>query len=101
MKVMGSQRRGPLHLLTASSERRVDGRDSVTPFAADLRAALSLVASRAASSVTLCGFVDDPAELRGVLIDSIDGDGLVIEPVVRPGGGGFDIRVRRASTAES
>jgi hypothetical protein len=99
MKVMGPQRRHPLHLVTATAERRTDGDDARTPLDLELRAALTLVASRAATSVTLCGFCDDATDLRAVLSDSLDTDGLVIEPVVRPGGGGFDIRVRRTEAA--
>jgi len=88
---MESLGRHPLRLVTASAERRsTDG----TPLARELRAALALVATRVATSVTLCGFCEDPTELRSVLDDSLDADGLVIEPVVRPGGGAFDIRVR-------
>ena len=101
MKVMGSQRRHPLRLLAATAERPSFDEELLDPLAGELRAALILVASNTATSVTLCGFCDDPTELRGVLNDEMDADGIVIEPVVRPGGGGFDIRVRRGATDAS
>ena len=60
---------------------------------ADLRAALRMVASGAATSVTICGFPDGHALLwvgRELAIE-----GLEVEPLIRRGGGGFDIRVRQ------
>ena len=95
---MGSQRRHPLHLIAATAEQRPSD-DLRSPLSGELRAAVALVGARAATSVTLCGFCDDPSELRDLLGDALDLDGVVIEPVVRPGGGGFDIRVRRDGAA--
>jgi hypothetical protein len=60
---------------------------------ADLRAALRLVASGAATSVTICGFPDGHELLRVGRELAIEG--IVVEPLIRSGGGGFDIRVRQ------
>ena len=60
---------------------------------ADLRAALRLVASGAATSVTICGFPDGHELLRVGRELAIEG--LEVEPLIRRGGGGFDIRVRQ------
>ena len=62
---------------------------------ADLRAALGVVAAGSARSITLCGFPDGQALLRVGRALAIPG--IVVEPVIRRGGGGVDIRVRRAS----
>jgi hypothetical protein len=62
---------------------------------ADLRAALRMVASGTATSVTICGFPDGHELLavgRELAIEGIE-----VEPLIRRGGGGFDIRVRRVS----
>ena len=66
-----------------------------TPGLDDLRAALCVVAAGSARSITLCGFPDGQALLRVGRELAIEG--IVVEPVVRRGGGGLDIRVRRAS----
>jgi hypothetical protein len=60
---------------------------------ADLRAALWMVASGIATSVTICGFPDGHELLavgRELAIEGIE-----VEPLIRRGGGGFDIRVHR------
>ena len=62
---------------------------------ADLRAALRMVAYGAATSVTLCGF-PNPYELLRVGRE-LASEGIVVEPLIRSGGGGFDIRVRQVS----
>ena len=62
---------------------------------ADLRAALRMVASGAATGVTICGFPDDHELLRVGRELAIEG--IEVEPIVRRGGGGFDIRVRGVS----
>jgi hypothetical protein len=72
--------------------------DSNLPGLADLHAAVSLVASGAASQVTLCGFPDGYDQLRAARALAVKG--IVIEPLIRPAGGGFDLRVRRAARAE-
>ncbi len=61
--------------------------------AQDLRAAVELVSCGAAASVLLGNFPD-----AAVLLDAdLElGDDVVVEPRVRPGGGAFDIVVRRA-----
>jgi hypothetical protein len=64
---------------------------------ADLRAALSLVAGQAATSVTLAGFPDGHELLRVGRELAIGG--IVVEPLIRIGGG-IDIRVRRAGSTE-
>ena len=64
---------------------------------ADLRAALRMVAYGAATSVTLCGF-PNPYELLRVGRE-LASEGLEVEPLIRSGGGGFDIRVRQASSS--
>jgi hypothetical protein len=69
------------------------------PGLTDLYAAVSLVASGAATVVTLCGFEAGSDHLRAARTLAIDGVG--IEPVIRPGGGGFDLRVRRLSSSAS
>ena len=60
---------------------------------ADLRAALRMVASGTATSVTICGFPDGYELLRVGRELAIEG--LEVEPLIRRGGGGFDIRVRQ------
>ena len=65
---------------------------------ADLRAALGVVAAGSARSITLCGFPDGQALLRVGRALAITG--IMVEPVIRSGGGGLDIRVRRASPDE-
>ncbi len=67
------------------------------PGFADLEAALSLVARGDVRSITLCELPDGRALLRVGL--ELAGEGIVVEPLVRSGGGGFDIRVRRAAPA--
>jgi hypothetical protein len=62
---------------------------------ADLRAALRLVASGSARSITLAGFPDGQALLRVGRDLAIEG--VVVEPLIRHGGGGIDVRVRQAS----
>ena len=69
-----------------------------TPGLDDLRAALGVVAAGSARSITLCGFPDGQALLRVGRALAITG--IVVEPVIRSGGGGVDIRVRRASPDE-
>lgn len=69
------------------------------PGFADLRAALRMVACGEAQSIMLCGFPDGHELLRGWPELAIEG--VVVEPVIRSGGGGFDIRVRSASPAEA
>jgi len=74
------------HLEDLSIDARLPGLD-------DVSAGVAMVACGAATSVTVCGFPDDIALLRtcqGLVVA-----GLVIEPLIREGGGGFDIRVRR------
>jgi hypothetical protein len=67
--------------------------------ATDLRAAVCMVASRKATSVTLSGFPDGGELLR--LGRRLSGEDVVVEPLIRHSGGGFDIRVRRAGSAEA
>jgi len=62
---------------------------------ADLRAALGMVASGTATSVTICGFPDGHALLR--LGRELAIEGIEVEPLIRRGGGGLDIRVRGVS----
>jgi hypothetical protein len=62
---------------------------------ADLHAALRLVAAGSARSLTLAGFPDGQALLR--VGRSLAIEGVVVEPLIRHGGGGLDVRVRRAS----
>jgi hypothetical protein len=62
---------------------------------ADLQAALRLVAAGRARSITLAGFPDGQALLRVGRALAIGG--IVVEPLIRRGGGGLDVRVRRAS----
>ena len=62
---------------------------------ADLRAALWMVASGIATTVTICGFPDGHELLavgRELAIEGIE-----VQPLIRRGGGGFDIRVHRVS----
>ena len=60
---------------------------------ADLRAALRMVASGTATGVTICGFPDGHELLR--LGRELAIEGIEVQPLIRRGGGGFDIRVRR------
>ena len=60
---------------------------------ADLRAALRMVASGTATGVTICGFPDGHELLR--LGRELAIEGIEVEPLIRRGGGGFDIRVHR------
>ncbi len=62
---------------------------------ADLRAALRMVASGTATGVTICGFPDGHELLR--LGRELAIAGIEVQPLIRRGGGGFDIRVRRVS----
>ena len=62
---------------------------------ADLRAALWMVASGIATSVTICGFPDGHELLR--LGRELAIEGIEVQPLIRRGGGGFDIRVHRVS----
>jgi hypothetical protein len=62
---------------------------------ADLRAALGMVASGTATSVTICGFPDGHKLLR--MGRELAIEGIEVESLIRVGGGGFDIRVRRVS----
>lgn len=58
-----------------------------------------MVACGKARSITLCAFPDDHQLLRVGRELAIEG--VAIEPLIRTGGGGFDIRVRYASPAEA
>ena len=61
----------------------------------ELQAALALVAGGVATCVTICGFADGHELLamgRELAIEGIE-----VEPLIRRGGGGFDIRVRGVS----
>jgi hypothetical protein len=62
---------------------------------ADLRAALRMVASGTATGVTICGFPDGHELLR--LGRELAIEGIEVQPLIRRGGGGFDIRVHRVS----
>jgi hypothetical protein len=59
----------------------------------DVLAAMYLVTDGMATSVTLCGFPGSHDQLR--VGQEIALDGIVVEPLIRTGGGGFDIRIRR------
>ena len=65
---------------------------------ADLRAAVHLVASGVATSVTLGGFPNGQHLLRVGRELAIEG--VVVEPLIRFGGG-IDIRVRHAAPTEA
>ena len=65
----------------------------------DLRAAISLVRGGGATSVVLCGFADGRAQLR--LARDLAVNGVVIEPLVRHGGGSFDVRVKRLAERDT
>lgn len=71
-------------------------RDDESPGATNLRGAIHMVASGAARSITLCGYSDGLRLLR--LGRELATSGMVIEPLVRSGGGGFDIRIRRGTS---
>ena len=62
------------------------------PGLADLWVAFEMVASGRARSITLCVFPHDHQLLRVGRELAIEG--VVVEPLIRSGGGGFDIRVR-------
>jgi len=62
---------------------------------ADLRAALRMVASGTATSVTICGFPDGHELLA--MGRELTIEGIEVQPLIRRGGGGFDIRVHRVS----
>ena len=64
-----------------------------------VRAALRMVADGDARSITLCGLPDGHELLRVGGAMAIEG--VVVEPLIRRGGGGFDLRVRSASPAEA
>ena len=67
------------------------------PGLADLRAALRMVASGVSRSITLCAFPDARELLK--MGRELAIEGIVVEPLIRSGGGGFDIRVRQASSS--
>lgn len=73
--------------------------DDDLPGVADLYAAVSLVASGVASNVVLCGFPAGYNHLRAARALAVEG--VVIEPVIRSAGGGFDIQVRRVTPPEA
>jgi len=54
-----------------------------------------VVASGIATTVTICGFPDGHALLR--LGRELAIEGIEVEPLIRRGGGGLDIRVRGVS----
>jgi hypothetical protein len=72
-------------------------REDESPSAANIRGAIHMVASGGARSITLCGFSDSVRLLR--LGRELATDGMVIEPLIRSGGGGFDIRIRRDTSS--
>lgn len=59
----------------------------------DLIAALHVVASGEADTITLCGFSTGEELLR--VGRELAVEGIAMEPLIRHGGGGIDIRVRR------
>ena len=84
--------------MAGSNEPSVITPDPDLPGMADLWAAVGMVASGRADSVDLCGFPHG----RGLLNESrqLEIEGLAIEPLIRSGGGGLDIRVRRTRSVE-
>ena len=61
----------------------------------ELQAALALVAGGVATCVTICGVADGHELLRVGRELAIEG--IEVQPLIRRGGGGFDIRVHRVS----
>jgi hypothetical protein len=64
---------------------------------AALRTALRMVAAGDARSITLSGLPDGLELLR--VGRELANEGVVVEPLIRKGGGEVDIRVRRASSS--
>jgi hypothetical protein len=73
-------------------------RTNIPPGLADVRAAVAMVASGEARSVVLNGFPDSLTLMR--LGRELASDGVAIEPLIRSGGGAFDIRVHRPPASD-